>query len=120
MAPNSLMGSVAVQGPALARALTEHFPSIVISEAHPKLTCVSLGVADAQGERIFGRLGIEGTPPDNDDLLDAVVAAYVAWAARNEAPGWIDLLLEIDDPDLLYPLGGRRSIYYFPTPEVGT
>lgn len=117
MAPNSLMGSVAVQGPALAKALTVYFPSIVISEAHPKLTCVSLGMADMQGEQVFAQLGIQGTPSDNDDLLDAVVAAYVAWAARNEAPGWVDLLLEIDDPDLLYPLGGRRSIYYFPMPE---
>ena len=117
MAPNSLMGSVVVQGPALAMALTERFPSIVISEAHPKLTCVALGLLGIPAHQIFGRLGIEGTPSWNDDLLDAVVAAYVAWAAHNEAPGWANLLRQIDDRDLLYPLGETRSVYYFPLRE---
>jgi hypothetical protein len=49
----------------------------------------------------------------------ASLAGAMWRAARNDAPGWVDLLLEIDDPDLLYRFGLRRSIYYFPTPEVG-
>ncbi len=58
---------------------------------------------------------IEGRLPElTDDAIDAVVAAYVAWAAHTRRDNWADLLQVFDDADLLYPLGKGRTSYWFP------
>lgn len=119
MSPNSLMGSVVVQGPALAVALANHFPRILITETHPKLTMSSLGIpldpAATREHRVFSALSIVGfLHESSDDLIDAVVASYVAWAVYTEQPRWVNLLEELPDSDLIYPLGEQRSTYHFP------
>ncbi len=118
MSPNSLMGSVAVQGPALAIALFDRFPDVLISETHPKLTTLALGIpldpTGTRDRRVFEALSIAGPMKQrSDDLVDAIVAAYVAWAAHTKQADWIDLLAPLEDPGLVYPLGKARSVYYF-------
>ena len=119
MSPNSLMGSVSVQGPALALLLAQRFPGILVTEAHPKVTTCALNIplapAATRANRVLDALSIVGTSYQlSDDLVDAVVAAYVAWSAHTERPGWVDLVAQFEDPGLIYPLGKERSMYYFP------
>lgn len=121
VAPNSLMGAVAVQGPALAMALAERFTDIVISEAHPKLACVALGVPldedpQSRAASVFQAMHMEGALRRcTDDVVDGLVAACTAWAAHAKPSGWADLLRELEDPELLYPVAKERLVYYFPT-----
>ena len=121
---NSLFGSVAVQAPALGMLLGKRFPSMVISETHPKLTCVALGLSTSRDSsiratRIIQRLHLSADRvPVNwtDDIIDALVAAHTAWAAYNKPIGWTDLLSQVDEPSHIYPLGKERSVYFFPAP----
>jgi predicted nuclease with RNAse H fold len=116
---NSLRGSVAVQGPALAMELMEAFPGIVISETHPKLSALQLDIPPCDpAEReplILHALAIDGKLGTvSDDMLDAVIGSYVAYAACTRPRGWVDLLKQIEDEDLVCPLGKGQSVYYFP------
>lgn len=60
MATNSLYGAVAVQGPALAIALTELFPSIIISETTSQANTRGAGFAGCCNSRFLRPAGDSG------------------------------------------------------------
>lgn len=95
---NSLRGACLVQGLLTGMLLRERFPSIVISEAHPKALRWLLTEAtdiDAQTEH----------------QRDAILGAFSAWAAIHQPNGWVDLFSEAGS--IYSPLGGQL-VYFMP------
>ncbi|MGA9350713.1 MAG: DUF429 domain-containing protein [Anaerolineae bacterium] len=99
LATNSLYGSVVVQGPALGLRLKQQFSQAAITETHPKATLIAIGapisMINQAADNItllanwfFNLIGITPIPLNNDNELDALVSAYVAWAGFTGQLNW--------------------------------
>lgn len=124
LATNSLYGAVVVQGPALGLRLKQQFPQAAITETHPKATLIAIGapmnMINQAADNItllanwfFNLIGITPIPLNNDNELDALVSAYVAWAGSTGQPNWQDLV-QTHGGNLIYPLGHENCYYWFP------
>ena len=119
--PNSLRGSMVINGMALILAVRNKWPSTVVSETHPKVLCLALS-NKAYGKNTLHRrntalVGWQGIPaltklPENDDEWDALASAYSLWA------GIIGLWPENlharsrDDDSIVRPAG--YTAYFWP------
>lgn len=93
---NSLRGACIVQGVLSAISLRERFPTIPITEAHPKALLWLLPEA--------ARL-----KANSEHERDALLAAVTAWAAYNSLPGWSDI--HSAEPDPYSPIS--QPLHYF-------
>jgi hypothetical protein len=109
IAPNSLYGAMAVGGVGLAIRLRERWPSMALTETHPKMLFHALRgsryrVADLESAvRWFvEKHGLPTAEKMDEHQFDALVSA---WAAR-EGPirQWRDLC-EPRSPDVIFPVG---------------
>ena len=74
---NSLRGAALVQGMMFAQRMREHFPSVGVTETHPKAVWKALGVKDWDAflERFSVAVRIQG---QQDHERDAVISAIAA------------------------------------------
>lgn len=77
---NSLRGACLIQGMLAAIALRERFPSIPITEAHPK----ALRWLLPEVARLCG---------SSEHERDALLSAVAAWGTVHQPEGWQDLIL---------------------------
>jgi predicted nuclease with RNAse H fold len=87
---NSLWGACAIQGIVLARLLQDRYPTVRVTEAHPKVARTILRRDD---RRLVIDLAKEAVrSADRRDvghhLRDAVLAAYAAWVMHERGDGW--------------------------------
>ena len=111
---NSLRGACLVQGVLAARQVAEKWPSVKITEAHPKaLRLVHFKDDPLEDDQLkkFVKDHLSKLPTEHE--RDAALAAYTAWAFAEKSDGWSDLALEEVEP--FFPSGGKVS-YWFPTP----
>ncbi|MBS1196481.1 MAG: hypothetical protein H6R18_266 [Proteobacteria bacterium] len=101
---NSLRGACLVQGILVARLAANLWPSVIVTEAHPKAL---LRVHPAAREFISENL--PNAPSEHE--RDAALAAFAAWAAAERFSGWQDIRLEEQAP--FFPSGHTVS-YWFP------
>jgi predicted nuclease with RNAse H fold len=101
---NSLRGACLVQGILTARLVITSWPSVLITEAHPKAL---LRISKEAFEFVEQNIpkGI------SEHERDAVVSAYSAWAAATSHPSWCNLLSQEHNP--FFP-GGQEVVYWFP------
>ena len=78
---NSLRGAAVIQGVLLALKLRRSYPSIPITESHPKAVLLALNLPN--WEAIRGRFGLRGSEPGSEHERDAILGAV---AARE---GWL-------------------------------
>jgi hypothetical protein len=120
VAPNSLYGSMAIQGMAMAIRLRKNWPDIKLNETHPKVLyfaqtnrkynfCDDLVRWLCEREECF----VDWTPA-NEHEWDALISA---WATYKGISGkWItDLMPPARDP--LFPAGPGPATYFWP-PDV--
>ncbi|MBX3588995.1 MAG: DUF429 domain-containing protein [Ramlibacter sp.] len=93
---NSLRGACLVQGMLAALALREKYPTMPITEAHPK----ALRWLLPEAKEVNGA---------SEDQRDALLAAVTAWAMARRAESWIDLLEGEANP--YSPI--RAPLHYF-------
>lgn len=101
---NSLRGACLVQGVLIGRLISDEWPSIVVTEAHPKALLK------------IDKAAMEFIDKYDSELLtlhqrDAALAAFSAWAAYSRKEGWRDLFAEEINPFL--PVKHPVS-YWFP------
>ena len=101
---NSLRGACLVQGVLAARTVAETWPSVAVTEAHPKAL---LRVHSAAA--LFLATYLPDAPTEHQ--RDAALAAYAAWAVAAKFPGWRDLVGDEAAP--FFPSGYTVS-YWFP------
>jgi hypothetical protein len=96
---NSLSGACLVQGPAAAILLRQRFPSLLITETHPKALLWHIGIASRERPVKTVRLSqasqliqAPGTF-DNEHVRDAALSCAVALALHDQVSGWQDLSL---------------------------
>lgn len=85
--PNSLHGSMSVQGPAVALRLREEWPGLGVTETHPKLLYFALTGKKYEWSRrsdemtrwLSREFALPPTPIANDHEWDALVSACAAW-----------------------------------------
>jgi hypothetical protein len=115
---NSLRGACLVQGIMIAVLLRRRWPTLPITEAHPKAYLWTVGVATARIRASSVTLRSlrqfscpAGTKHPNDHERDAAIAAYCAWAMVHRVAGWHDLLPKEKEAYLPieHPLG-----YWYP------
>lgn len=96
---NSLQGSCVIQGMLLAQLLRSRFPTLPITEAHPKALLWLLGIASS--DRPAAQVSADSLcsferdqfPEElSEHARDAVLGALTAKAMVCQEPGWIDLL----------------------------
>lgn len=82
---NSLRGACLVQGMLAALSLRELYPSLPITESHPKALISLYPAAKAIGGK-------------SEHERDALLSAVAAWALSRGLPGWRDLYLAEPNP----------------------
>lgn len=94
--PNSLRGSMSINGAAVAMRLQQKFADLFITETHPKvlyyaLTRVLYNFADRRGQMVKELLGWLGLTSESfdfkdktDDAWDALISAYAAREWHNK------------------------------------
>ena len=114
---NSLRGACLVQGPLIAKALVEEFPSIAINETHPKALLFMLGLANKQTPPRAISVGdlCKYVQPDtgkySEHERDSVLGALSTWASLRHQDQWRNLVKE--EEDLLVPFDYKPS-YWMP------
>jgi len=109
MSPNSLFGAMAVGGVGLAIRLKEQWPTIAITETHPKVLFHALHGANYAKSEIsaafdwfVGHAALSTGSVRNEHELDALISA---WAAKEGTlQRWPDLC-EPRTPDMIFPAG---------------
>ncbi len=101
---NSLRGACLVQGILTARIAAASWPSVIITEAHPKALLRLHAEAEHFVENHF-------PPIHNEHERDAALAAFAAWAAATAQESWHNLVQKEVDP--FFP-GGQKVSYWFP------
>jgi hypothetical protein len=115
--PNSLRGACVVQGPTTGVLLRTRFPSIPITEAHPKALLWLLGMATVH------RQPHNLSPLDFATLFscsysceherDALLAAWTAYAMSTRRIGWTNLVEREHDPIFI----AGEVEYWLPLPS---
>jgi hypothetical protein len=114
---NSLRGACLVQGVLVGKLLRDLFPSLVITESHPKALLYLLGIAHRQRNpnEVAIKYLSELVISENVNLLeherDAVLGALSSWAGYEKHQGWRDLFKEEVNP--VVPFNFRVS-YWMP------
>ena len=104
---NSLRGACLVQGVLAAVMLSQRWPSITVTEAHPKAL---LRVWQDAHEFVAAH----SFPTEHE--RDAALGAYAARAYRERRSGWVDWFTRETDP---FVPGPYRVAYWFPEcPEL--
>ena len=94
---NSLRGACLVQGPLIAKLLMDEFPSIAITETHPKALLFLLGLANKQKQP--SDIGIENLSEYvhvdaghySEHERDSVLGAVISWISLKQQSEWRDL-----------------------------
>jgi hypothetical protein len=109
IAPNSLYGAMVAGGVGLAIRLREHWPSITLTETHPKVLFHTLRgsryVAGDVGSAAIWFAEKHGLPsPEKLDehQFDALISAWVAREGHNRC--WCDLCEPLSN-DMIFPAG---------------
>lgn len=109
LASNTVAGSMAVQGMAMALKLRQVWPQIILNETHPKVLYYALSgnqwdYGPSMGDWLAERVVIPpGLAVSNEHEWDAVFSAWATAVAFADESGWQDLM---DLPDgLLFPAG---------------
>jgi hypothetical protein len=94
---NSLKGAVLIQGIMLAMVARKAFPTIPITESHPKALLKAMNIGP--WSEISGAFGLDGAEPRTEHERDALLGAV---AAREGALGrWtIDLATRLGPSEL--------------------
>ncbi len=103
---NSLRGACLTQGVIAARLCSSRWPSVLITEAHPK-ALLSLSVSAEQ----FVEEHVLATAQEHE--RDASLAAYTAWHAVMADSQWCDLV-HMEICPFFFP-GGHPATYWFPS-----
>jgi hypothetical protein len=114
---NSLRGACLVQGPLLAKLLVDEFPSISITETHPKALLFLLGLANKQNPP--NHIGLEHLSKylhadaiqHSEHERDSVLGAVASWASLKPQGEWRDLAKE--EQALLVPFNYKPA-YWMP------
>lgn len=120
VSPNSLYGSMGLNGMAVAARLRQTHPDLVLCETHPKVLSRALTRERYDFETAPERLttwleGQMGHPLVcvNDHEWDAAVSAYAAW--KGLVGKWTTDLFDLEDRNLLvFPVGADRVHYFWP------
>jgi len=114
---NSLRGACLVQGPLIAKLLMDEFPSIAITETHPKALLFFLGLANRQNPPSdigIGNLS-EYVHVDADQYSeherDSVLGAVASWMSLKQQGEWRDLAQE--EQGLIVPFDYKPA-YWMP------
>lgn len=94
---NSLRGACLVQGPLIAKLLVDEFPSISITETHPKALLFLLGLANKQNPP--NNIGVENLSKYvhadagqySEHQRDSVLGAVASWASLKKQSEWRNL-----------------------------
>jgi hypothetical protein len=100
---NSLRGACLVQGVLAAESLAQRWPSIRITESHPK----ALLLVCADAKQFIAELSFR-----NDHERDAALGAYAALAMCHSLPGWKNWVHS--EQDTFVPSAGKID-YWFPS-----
>lgn len=114
---NSLRGACLVQGPLIAKLLMDEFPSIAITETHPKALLFLLGLANKHN--LPNDIGIENLSEYvhvdagqySEHERDSVLGAVASWASLKQQCEWRDLAQE--EQGLLVPFDYKPA-YWMP------
>jgi hypothetical protein len=104
---NSLRGACLVQGSLIAKLLVDEFPSIKITETHPKALLFMLGLANTQNPPSSIGVGDLGQYVDavagnhTEHERDSILGAIASWASVKRQDHWRDLAKE--EKGLLVP-----------------
>jgi len=113
LATNSIYGSAAVQGPAMAIRLCERWPGVTINETHPKVLLYALKGRAWNHDLDAWLRGEAGASVEihNDHEADAILSAIVT---RNALTGaWTcEDLAKLADGAMVQPCG--EVFYYWP------
>lgn len=90
---NSLRGACLVQGILLGKYLHETYPTLEITEAHPKALEHLLKESGQSGKINPLMEGLVGAHE-----RDATLAAFAAWSMHQRSPGWQDLRSSEENP----------------------
>lgn len=114
---NSLRGACLVQGPLIAKLLMDEFPSIAITETHPKALLFLLGLANRQNPPSdigIGNLS-EYVHVDagqySEHERDSVLGAVASWISLKQQGEWRDLAQE--EQGLIVPFDYKPA-YWMP------
>jgi hypothetical protein len=114
---NSLKGAVLIQGVMLAMTLRKSYPSVSITESHPKALLLALGLRGWKAIR--ERFGLDGPEPTAEHERDALIGAV---AAREGFCGrWkLDLALHLG-PSEIDPKAAwfGKVQYWWPAESLG-
>ncbi len=113
--PNSLFGSMAIQGPAVVLALRRHWPDLEVTETHPKVVYFALagtkydwGSRRAMTDWLEAEFEVSVTAA-NEHEWDAALSAIAAWQGFSGV--WkTDLMTLAREPIL--PVSGVK--YFWP------
>ncbi len=114
---NSLRGACVIQGLLILNLLRRSFPTIPITESHPKALLWLMMIA----KKDFGpnnikinnlkEIIIKGPESVSEDERDAILGAFTAQAMMRKKMGWEDLLQFERENDLV--LAGKPPIAYW-------
>jgi hypothetical protein len=112
---NSLRGACVIQGILILNLLRLLFPTIQITEAHPKALLWLMGIAkkDYGPNKVkpndIREIIIKGPESVSEDERDAILGAFTAQAMILKKAGWEDLFKYERDP----VLAGKPPISYW-------
>jgi hypothetical protein len=112
---NSLQGACVIQGLLIFKLLRRLFPTLPITEAHPKALLWLMGIARKNYEPNMVKLvdieeiKVKGRGFSSEDERDAILGAFTAQAMVKKKSGWEDLLKYERDP----VLAGKPPIAYW-------
>jgi len=95
---NSLQGACLIQGLLILKLVRHSFPTLPITEAHPKALLWLIGLANKSYEPKMVKLSdiadikVETRDYDSEDERDAILGAFTAQAMVQKKSGWEDLL----------------------------
>ena len=121
MPPNSLFGSMPINGMAVVLALRQEWPGLVVSETHPKVLYYALSGRTYEWSRgrtrmeqmLSERMGCDLPELESDHEWDALISAFAVW--QGVSGEWSTDLLELPTGSgerLLYPAG--KTQYFWP------
>lgn len=114
---NSLRGGCLVQGPLIANLLAEHYPSISITESHPKALLYLLGIANKEvAPKSITVIDLKehvhtANNSYSEHERDAILGAVTAWAPTKTQSHWKNLAIE--EKGMLIPFNYKPS-YWMP------
>ena len=114
---NSLRGACIVQGPLIAKLLMDEFPSVAITETHPKALLFLLGLAnkknppgDISTENLSDYIHVDAGKYSEHER-DSVLGAMASWISMKQKDEWRDLVQ--DEQGIMVPFDYKPA-YWMP------